>query len=102
MFYDFSRRLSAIASSVVTLATALAVAVNLFVAEVAPQLPQGWQDNATRIGAAVVGVLLAAAAAIRRVTEVPKEARGLVVQPGRQLTVEVSHPGGSSAIKTTG
>jgi len=101
VLYDLSRRLGAIAGSVVTLVTALAVGVNLFVAQVAPELPHGWQDNATRVGGAVVSVLLASAAAVRRVTEVPVQARGLTLPAGRELTVEVSHPGGKSAITTT-
>lgn len=75
---DLSRRLGVILGSVVTLVTALAVAVNAFVAEVAPELPSGWQDNATRIGTAVVSVLGLAAAAIRRVTEVSSTERGLL------------------------
>lgn len=76
--HDLYRRLGVVLASVVTLVTALAAAVNVFVAEIAPDLPQGWQDNATRIGAAVVSVLGLAAAAIRRVTEVPKEERGIL------------------------
>lgn len=51
------------------------MAVNEFVAQVAPELPSGWQDNATRIGVAITSVLGVAAAAIRRVTEVKPEQR---------------------------
>jgi hypothetical protein len=67
---DLYRRLSVVLGSVVTLVTALAVAVNEFAAQVAPELPSAWQDNATRIGVAITSVLGTAAAAIRRVTEV--------------------------------
>lgn len=75
---DIGRRLNTVLGSVVTLVTALAVIVNEFVAQVAPELPSGWEDNAVRIGAVVVSVLGAAAAAIRRLTEVPREERGLL------------------------
>jgi len=75
---DLHKRLTVILSSVVTFATALAVAVNELTAAVAPELPAGWQDNAFRIGGIVVGVLGAAATAIRKVTQVPPEDRGLL------------------------
>jgi len=78
MLFDLTKRLGVILSSVVTLVTALAVAVNEFVAQVAPELPSGWQDNAVRVGVAVVTVLGSAAAAIRRLTEVPSEERGIL------------------------
>lgn len=102
MIFDLSRRLGVVLGSVVTLVTALAASVNVFIAEIAPDLPQGWQDNATRIGGAVVSVLLASAAAVRRLTEVPAQARGLTLAPSRELNVEVTYPGGASAIKTSG
>jgi hypothetical protein len=75
---DIYHRLGVVLGSVLTLVVALSVAVNEFVAQVAPELPGGWQDNAVRIGAAVVSVLGLAAAAIRRVTEVPSEERGIL------------------------
>lgn len=75
---DIGRRVNTVLGSVVFLVTALAVALNEFVVQVAPELPDGWQDNAVRIGTAVVAVLGAAAAAVRRLTEVPKEERGLL------------------------
>lgn len=81
MLSTWVRQVNVILGSVVTLVTALAVAVNTFVAEVAPELPDGWQDNTVRIGTAVVSVLGLAAAAIRRVTEVPEAARG-ILPPG--------------------
>jgi hypothetical protein len=75
---NLTRRIEVILGSVVTLVTAFAVAVNTFVAQVAPQLPQGWQDNAVSIGTAVVSVLTLAALAIRRLTEVPEDQRGIL------------------------
>lgn len=78
MLTSLFNRLGVVLGSVVTLVTALAVSVNTFVAEVAPALPDGWEDNAVRIGTAVVTVLGAAAAAIRRVTEVPPAERGIL------------------------
>jgi len=78
MLSTWVRSINVILGSVVTLVTAAAVALNSFVAEVAPELPNGWEDNATRIGAAVVSVLGLAAAAIRRLTEVPPQARGIL------------------------
>jgi hypothetical protein len=74
----FVQRLNVVLGSVVTLVVALGVAVNAFVAEVAPQLPNGWEDNTTRIGTAIVTVLGFAAAGIRRLTEVPAAARGIL------------------------
>lgn len=78
MLSTWVKQLNVILGSVVTLVVALASAVNAFVAEVAPSLPSGWQDNTLRIGTAVVSVLGAAAVAIRRVTEVPEAARGIL------------------------
>lgn len=72
------RRVQVILGSVVTLCVALAVAVNEFVADVASALPSGWEDNALRIGAGVAAVLGAAAAGIRRVTEVSESKRGIL------------------------
>lgn len=76
--FELTRRLGVIAGSVVTLVTALAVGVTQFVTEVAPELPNGWQDDAFRWGGIVATVLLSAAAAVRRVTEVPPEQRGIL------------------------
>lgn len=101
MLSDLYKRLGVILGSVPLLVTAVAVAVNEFVATVAPELPDGWEDNATRIGTAVVTVLLAAAAAVRRLTEVPVEARGVLMPPDQELEVTTSGFGGSSGIKTT-
>lgn len=78
MLTDIIRRASVVADSVVTLVTAFAAGLAVFVNEVAPQLPSGWQDNATQIGGYAVAVLLSAAIAIRRVTEVPASQRGLL------------------------
>ena len=50
MLPDLTRRITAVATSVVTLVTGLAVLFNAFVAEVTPSLPDGWQDNAAAIG----------------------------------------------------
>lgn len=82
MIVDLTRRLGVVLGSVVTLATALAAGVSVFVLEVSPQLPAGWQDNAAQIGGTAVAVLLSAAAAIRRVTEVPARDRGLLPPGG--------------------
>lgn len=101
MLHDLTKRLGAILGSVVVFATALAVAVNEFVAQVAPELPDGWEDNAVRVGTAIVTVLGLAAAAIRRVTEVPPPARGVIMPPDQELEVTATGPGGSSSIKTT-
>jgi len=76
--FDLTRKLGVIAGSVVTLVTALAVGITQFVTEVAPELPNGWQDDAFRWGGIVTTVLLSAAAAVRRVTEVPVEHRGIL------------------------
>lgn len=78
MLTTLIRQVTVILTSVVTLVTTLAVAVSVFVDEVADALPAGWQDNALSIGATVVSVLGAAAAAIRRVTEVPPDERGIL------------------------
>jgi hypothetical protein len=78
VLFDLYKRLNVILTSVVTFATALAVAVNELTAAVAPELPSGWQDNALRIGGLVVAVLGAAVTAIRKVTQVPAEQRGLL------------------------
>lgn len=94
------QRANSLLGSVVFLATALAVAINEFVAQVAPELPGGWEDNAVRIGAMVAAVLGSAAAAIRRVTEVPPTARGLTLPDGVSLQVSVQD-GGSTEIRST-
>jgi hypothetical protein len=78
MISTFVQRLNVVLGSVVTLVVALGVVVNAFVAEIAPQLPSGWEDNTTRIGAAVVSVLGFAAVGIRRLTEVPDSQRGIL------------------------
>lgn len=78
MIGDLTRRATVIATSVVTLLTAIAAALSAFVAEVTPQLPDGWQDNAFQLGATAVAVLGAAITAIRRVTTVPADQRGLL------------------------
>lgn len=78
MLNDFTSRVGVVLGSVVTLVTALAAGVTGFVIEVAPQLPSGWQDDAFRWGGIAVGVLLSAAAAIRRVTEVAPHERGIL------------------------
>lgn len=92
MLHDLTKRAEAILGSVVTFVTALAASVTLFIAEVAPELPNGWQDDTFRWGGVVTTVLLSAAAAIRRVTKVPAEARGLTMPDHRQLVVEVVGP----------
>lgn len=78
MLADWVKRLNVILGSVVTLVVALGVAVTAFADEVIGTLPSGWQDNAAGIATAVVTVLAAAAAAIRRLTEVPPSARGIL------------------------
>lgn len=78
MLTDLTRRLGVVLGSVVTLVTALAAIVATFIDEVVPALPDGWQDNAVQIGGVAVAVLLSAAAAIRRVTEVPAAQRGIL------------------------
>lgn len=82
MLNDFTSRVGVVLGSVVTLVTALAAGLSVFITQVAPQLPSGWQDNAVQIGGVAVAVLLSAAAAIRRVTEVPVNHRGLL-PPGQ-------------------
>jgi hypothetical protein len=75
---ELTRRITAVATSVVTLVTGAAVLVNVFVDQVTPVLPDGWQDNAVSIGAAVTTVLAFASRAVRRLTSVPAEERGLL------------------------
>jgi hypothetical protein len=75
---DLTRRAVVIATSAVTLVTALAVAISAFIAEITPQLPDGWQDNAFQLGATVTAIAGAAATAIRRLTTVPADQRGLL------------------------
>jgi hypothetical protein len=101
MLHDLNKRLAVILGSVVTLVTGLAVAVNEFVAQVAPELPDGWQDNAVRIGVAAVAVLGFAATAIRRLTEVPPSARGVLMPPDEVLEVKATEPGGGASTITT-
>lgn len=101
MLNDYVKRVGAVLGSVVTLVTALAAGLTLFITEVAPQLPPGWQDNAVQIGGTVVAVLLSAAAAVRRLTEVPQGARGLLMPEGEKLVVTSEHArGGSASIET--
>lgn len=78
MLIDLTRRVGVVLGSVVTLVTALAAALSVFITEVTPNLPSGWQDNAAQAGGIAVAVLLSAAAAIRRVTEVPPQERGIL------------------------
>jgi len=78
MMFDLTRRLGVIAGSVVTLVMALAVGITQLVTEIAPELPDGWQDDAFRWGGIVTTVLAAAAAAIRRLTEVAPHERGIL------------------------
>lgn len=78
MLTDVTARVRVVLGSIVTLATALAVTVTNFVDQVTPALPDGWQDNAVSIGAAVVAVLASAATAVRRLTEVPASQRGIL------------------------
>lgn len=102
MLQDLTKRAGAVLGSVVTLVTALAAGLTLFITEVTPQLPDGWQDNAVKWGGIAVSVLLSAAAAVRRLTEVPAASRGLVMPPGETLVVTSQHPdGGSSTIEST-
>ena len=75
------QRIQVVLGSIVTLAVALAAAVNSTVGLIAPALPDGWQDNAFRAAGAVVAVLGSAVLAIRRVTEVPPAERGLLPRP---------------------
>jgi len=75
---DIYERIRVVATSIVTLATALAVIISQFVDAVVPALPDGWQDNAVSVGGMVVGALGAAVVAIRRVTGVPADERGLL------------------------
>lgn len=82
MLFDLNRRLGVVLGSVVTLVTGLAVLVNEFAGAVVTSLPDGWQDNAARIALGVVTTLTAAAAAVRRLTEVPDSERGLLPQDG--------------------
>ncbi len=81
MLIDLTRRIGVVLGSVVTLVTALAAALSVFITEVTPNLPDGWQDNAAQFGGIAVAVLLSAATAIRRVTEVPPAERG-ILPPG--------------------
>jgi hypothetical protein len=100
---NLTRRLNVVLGSVVFFTTALAVSVNEFVAQVAPELPGGWEDTALRIGAAVVSVLGSVALAVRRVTEVPADARGLTLPPGVDMTVATSrrqNAGGTVTLQT--
>ena len=102
MLYDLYKRFGAVAGSVVTLVTALAAGLTLFITEVTPQLPDGWQDDTVKWGGIAVTVLLSAAAAVRRVTEVPPASRGLLMPEGETLVVTSQHPdGGASSIETT-
>jgi hypothetical protein len=78
MLSKWVRSVNVILGSVVTLVVALSVAVTAFADEAIGALPAGWQDNAAGVAVAVVTVLGAAAAAIRRLTEVPPSARGIL------------------------
>jgi hypothetical protein len=91
---DFTKRVATVLGSVVLLATGMAVAINEFVGQVAPALPAGWQDNAVRIGAAAVAVLLATAAAARRLTEVAKGERGLLPAKRSSVVIDLHAPDG--------
>lgn len=75
------QRIQVVLGSIVTLAVALAAAVNSTAALIAPALPDGWEDNAFRAAAAIVAVLGSAVLAIRRVTEVPPSQRGILPNP---------------------
>jgi hypothetical protein len=81
MIFDLTRKATVVLGSLVTLVTALAVAISQFITAVAPSLPNGWQDDAFRWGGIVTTVLLAAMAGLRRLTEVPKDQHG-ILPPG--------------------
>ena len=73
-------RVRVIATSVITLFTSLAAGITLAVNEIAPQLPEGWQDDAFKWAAIVTGVLVSAIAALRKVTPVPADQVGVLPQ----------------------
>lgn len=82
MIYDFTRRVGVVLGSIVFFVTALATAVATLVDQVAPELPQGWQDNAVRVGGLAVSALTTAALAVRRLTEVDKSEHGFLPPEG--------------------
>lgn len=65
-----------------TYLVAAGAVVTIVADEVAKALPTGWQDNALQIGGAVVPVIAAATAIVRRVTPVVEHQRGLL-PPGQ-------------------
>lgn len=71
-------RLKVILSEVTTYLVAAGAVVGIVADEVGQVLPAGWQDNAVQIGGAVVGVIGAAVAIIRRVTPVLPADRGIL------------------------
>jgi hypothetical protein len=68
---------------------ALVQAVLVAAGAVVPFLPLAWQAKALGVLVAAGGWYAAVVALVSRVTPVPPSAQGLVVPPGRELTVEV-------------
>lgn len=52
--------------------------VSIVTEEISKVVPSGWQDNAVQIGGAIVGILGAALAIVRRVTPVLPAERGIL------------------------
>lgn len=63
-------RISVLLKAAPTYLVAAGAIVSIVTDEVSKQLPHGWQDNAGQIGGAVLGVIAAAVAIVRRVTPV--------------------------------
>jgi type IV secretory pathway VirB2 component (pilin) len=78
-FVAFLKRAKVILTAAPTYLVALAAVVSVVADEAAKTLPVGWQDNAAQIAGAVLGVIAAAVAIVRRVTPViDAAARGIL------------------------
>lgn len=74
-------RIKVIITAAPTYLTMAAVVVGILADELSKTVPDGWQDNVVQIGGAIVAVLGAAIAIIRRVTPVLESQRGILPQP---------------------
>ena len=71
--------------------------------EVVPLLPENVGVRVAAVVALALGWVATIVRVVARVTPVPLDARGLVVEPGDKLRVELARrDAGTSAIETTG
>jgi hypothetical protein len=74
--------------------------VTIVASEVAPLLDDETAAIVAQVAATVVAWIGAAIAIIRRSTEVPASARGVLLPPDHELKVTVTQPGGVSEVRS--